>query len=418
MRLLLLLLLTTSCAAQTVNQWELRKRTSTGFTSYGITSENGKAIGFTAGIPAMIAVGGSATWGAITGTLTDQTDLNTALGLKLATTTAATTYAPIASPTFTGIVTAGAGTVIITDESITATSFIGNGLSLSNLNASNLLNGTIPIARFPTVTVGKGGTGATTLTANNVILGNGTSAVQFVAPGTSGNVLTSNGTTWTSAAASSSGHTIAEEGSDLTARATLNFIGGGITAADNAGSSRTDVTVTRSGVYRTLWLPASAGIPRTTAGCGVGSYESTTNKLNYDTLEFDADTDEHVQWLVKMPDEWDGSTVKAKVAWTAASGSGVTYWEIKAVALTNDDAIDTALGTAATTNDTLTATGDLDETAATGALTISNTPAAGKYVLFQLARDADHASDTLAVDALVLGLTIQYAESSTEPSSW
>ena len=48
----------------------------------------------------------------------------------------------------------------------------------------------------------KGGTGATTLTANNVILGNGTGAVQFVAPSTNGNVLTSNGTTWVSQAAS------------------------------------------------------------------------------------------------------------------------------------------------------------------------------------------------------------------------
>jgi hypothetical protein len=56
----------------------------------------------------------------------------------------------------------------------------------------------------PTVPVARGGTGATTLTANNVILGNGTSAVQFVAPGTNGNVLTSNGTTWTSAAAGAS----------------------------------------------------------------------------------------------------------------------------------------------------------------------------------------------------------------------
>lgn len=50
------------------------------------------------------------------------------------------------------------------------------------------------------LTVSQGGTGASTLTANNVILGNGTSAVTFVAPGTSGYVLTSNGTTWTSAA--------------------------------------------------------------------------------------------------------------------------------------------------------------------------------------------------------------------------
>lgn len=55
------------------------------------------------------------------------------------------------------------------------------------------VTGTLPVAN--------GGTGATSLTANNVVLGNGTSAVQFVDPSTSGNVLTSNGTTWTSAAA-------------------------------------------------------------------------------------------------------------------------------------------------------------------------------------------------------------------------
>lgn len=48
--------------------------------------------------------------------------------------------------------------------------------------------------------VASGGTGSSSLTANNVLLGNGTSALQAVAPGTSGNVLTSNGTTWTSTA--------------------------------------------------------------------------------------------------------------------------------------------------------------------------------------------------------------------------
>lgn len=49
-----------------------------------------------------------------------------------------------------------------------------------------------------TLGVANGGTGATTLTANSVILGNGSSAVGFVAPGSNGNFLRSNGTTWTS----------------------------------------------------------------------------------------------------------------------------------------------------------------------------------------------------------------------------
>lgn len=286
----------------------------------------------------------------------------------------------------------------------------GSGASLTALNASNIASGTLSVSH--------GGTGSTSLTANNVLLGNGTSALQAVAPGTSGNVLTSNGTTWVSSAAAGAGHTIKEEGSGLTARAGLNFVGGGVTAADDAGNNETDVTVTRTGVYRTIYLAAAAGIPRTTNGCGVGSYESSTNKINYDTLEFDASTDEKAQWLLKMPDEWNGGTIKAKVAWTAASSSGNTYWELRAGALTDDDAIDTALGTAATTNDTLTATGDLDETAATGACTVGNSPAAGKYVVFELSRDADNGSDTLAADALVIGVTIQYQESSTEPSSW
>lgn len=58
------------------------------------------------------------------------------------------------------------------------------------VDASTALTNAVPVAN--------GGTGLATLTANNVLLGNGISAVQAVAPGTAGNVLTSNGTTWAS----------------------------------------------------------------------------------------------------------------------------------------------------------------------------------------------------------------------------
>jgi hypothetical protein len=59
-------------------------------------------------------------------------------------------------------------------------------------------NGTNVVEALKAITVGAGGTGLSTLTANNVLIGNGTSNVTFVAPGTAGNVLTSNGTTWVS----------------------------------------------------------------------------------------------------------------------------------------------------------------------------------------------------------------------------
>ena len=63
---------------------------------------------------------------------------------------------------------------------------------------SDVINVVTALNYLPTPLSAKsGGTGQNTLTANNVLLGNGTSGVQFVAPGAADNVLISNGTTWT-----------------------------------------------------------------------------------------------------------------------------------------------------------------------------------------------------------------------------
>jgi len=67
----------------------------------------------------------SVTWGSITGTLGSQTDLATALNAKLASADAATTYAPIASPTFTGTVTIPAGASISGFAPLASPAFTG-----------------------------------------------------------------------------------------------------------------------------------------------------------------------------------------------------------------------------------------------------------------------------------------------------
>jgi len=77
------------------------------------------------------------------------------------------------------------------------------------------------------LTVAQGGIGAATLTANNVLLGNGASTPQTVAPSTSGNVLTSNGTTWTSAAPTNT--YVGQKGQAFTANGTFT-IPTGVTA--------------------------------------------------------------------------------------------------------------------------------------------------------------------------------------------
>jgi hypothetical protein len=94
------------------------------------------------------------------------------------------------------------------------------------------------------LTVADGGTGASTITANSVILGNGTSALSgnLVAPSTSGNILTSNGTTWTSAAAPTGITATTGSAPYYGARSWVNFNGTGAVAIRASGnvSSITD----------------------------------------------------------------------------------------------------------------------------------------------------------------------------------
>ena len=104
---------------------------------------------------------------------------------------------------------AGAGAAVLNANptevggSVTSVQMAGGSTGLTYSGGPITGSGTITTAG--TLAVANGGTGATALTANNVVLGNGTAAVQVVAPGTSGNILTSNGTTWQSTTPAASG---------------------------------------------------------------------------------------------------------------------------------------------------------------------------------------------------------------------
>jgi hypothetical protein len=93
--------------------------------------------------------------------------------------------------------TSGTGIAVPAGKSMFVYNNGTNVVDATTYLSSLTLGAALPIA--------SGGTNLTTLTANNVILGNGTSSPLFVAPSTPGNVLTSNGTTWASTAPAASG---------------------------------------------------------------------------------------------------------------------------------------------------------------------------------------------------------------------
>jgi hypothetical protein len=99
-----------------------------------------------------------------------------------------------------GVTTANTGK-FTTLEATGATTFSGATVANTFSSSGAIITGG-SISGITDLAVADGGTGASSITANSVILGNGSSALSgnLVAPGTSGNVLISNGTTWTSAA--------------------------------------------------------------------------------------------------------------------------------------------------------------------------------------------------------------------------
>lgn len=122
------------------------------------------------------------------------------------------------------------------------------------------------------LSVAQGGTGAATLTSNNVLLGNGTSALQAVAPSTSGNVLTSNGTTWTSAAPAANGVTSAVAGNGISVSSSTGAVTFSLDVYNGTTQTNTSLAVgsyvvaqtsstTIYNIYTSLsvWSPPSSG---------------------------------------------------------------------------------------------------------------------------------------------------------------
>lgn len=158
----------------------------------------------------------------------------------------------------------------------------------------------------------------------------------------------------------------------------------------------------------TIWIPAAAMVGRTTNGAASGTAETTTNKIMLRTLDFDTATQEFAQFAIRMPKSWDEGTVTFAPVWSHASTTtnfGVV-WGLAGGAFSNDDALDTALGTAQTSTDTGGTTNDVYVGPTSSAITIAGTPAAEDLVIFQVNRTVSDGSDTMAIDARLHGVTL------------
>lgn len=267
-------------------------------------------------------------------------------------------------------------------------------------------------------------------------------------------------------APSGGGHTIEDEGTPLTQRTKLNFVGAGVTVTDDSGDDASVVTINGTSYtaetfgdfiialagkttpvnadsivisdseatgdakevtftdlkaflktyfdslytvtvgVQDLYIPASAMWPKTTEGCAtLAKTEVATSLVNIQTLDFNQTSNEHAQFTIVLPRKYNNGTITAVFYWTAASGSGTVRWGISGGAYSNDDALSTALGTEVTVDDTLITANDVHITSATSAVTLAGTPADGDFIAFQISRSPG--SDTLDADAKLLGVSLR-----------
>jgi len=190
---------------------------------------------------------------------------------------------------------------------------------------------------------------------------------------------------------------------------TVQFVeGANITLTTTGTSSAGVVTIASTGsggggdAFR--WFGAADFIPRTTAGCGVNSDETATNRVNRDLLLFDAGTQEHAQIWFAWPTGWNTFSAIFFCKYTTGSGN----WVMGAQARLYEDntAQDTAFGTAQTVTDNGLGVNIHHQSAATPGITPGGTVADGRPCALQIYRDATNGSDTLGVDLEVIGVML------------
>jgi hypothetical protein len=171
---------------------------------------------------APVITGGSITGVALTGNtftnpvISGGSINNTPIGATTASTGAFSTLSVTGATTFSG--------------ATVANTFSSSGATITGGSISGITD----------LAVADGGTGRSTLTANAVLIGDGTSGINSVAPGTSGNVLTSDGTSWTSTAPPSSGVTSLNGQTGAITNTNIDAIGNyvGATVAVNSGATQ------------------------------------------------------------------------------------------------------------------------------------------------------------------------------------
>ena len=156
----------------------------------------------------------------------------------------------------------------------------------------------------------------------------------------------------------------------------------------------------------TIYVPAAAMYPNTTAGCADLAQVELSNGPELKCLDFDASSDENAQFTVCFPKSWNEGTVTFQAFWTVTgTNTGTVAWGLSGGCMADDASINTAFGTnvVATAKAFSGTSNDMTVSAVSGAVTLANA-AVDTQTYFQIMRDVS--ADDQSGDARLLGIKL------------
>lgn len=319
--------------------------------------------------------------------------------------------------TLTGDVTgsgAGAIAATITNSSVTyakmqnastSSILLGRGSAGSGSFQEITLSGLTMSGTVLTVSAGGGGSGSVTYVG---ITGNTGINVASSPITSSGTIALSLDATLSGISTLSGTGFVASNSADAFIYRSFSSAGGiSITNPDGVSG---DPVVTVGTLKQVECIDGGSLLSTLANGPDMTQIAMTTNLMNFRLCAFDPTAIEYTTFVWVPPKNWDEGAVTYRVRWTANSASADSVvWALQGVAVSDDDTLDVAFGTAITITDANKAVAyDLNVTDESSAVTIAGTPAAGDSVHFRFYRDATNGSDTLAVDALPIAVEIFY----------
>ena len=152
-----------------------------------------------------------------------------------------------------------------------------------------------------------------------------------------------------------------------------------------------------------IWVPAGAMYPNTTAGCSALTQVELSNGPELKVLDFAAGADDFAQFSVAFPKSWNEGTITYQPFWTVTgTNAGTVVWQLGGIAVTSDATINTAFGTLVATTALAhsTTSNDLMVSAESGAVTIAGSPSTDDVCFFQINNDTSASGQTGAVRLL------------------